>query len=103
MKLLTLIVHTHVQQDLIDLLRTIDQVSGFTFAPAEGHGREAESDTFLSARDAVVGHVPRIRVDILLEDTDVATVLAKLCDKENNITGQGLYWVTPIEQRGHLL
>ncbi len=102
MKLLTLIVHTDVQQDLTKLLRTLDQISGFTFGLVEGHGSETESDAFLSARDTVVGHVPRIRVDILLEDTDVNAVVAKLCDKDNNITGQGLYWVTPVEQRGHL-
>jgi len=102
MKLLTLIVHTDVQQDLTTLLHTMEEAPGFTFSHVEGHGTEVEQDSFLSARDKVVGHVPRIRTDILLEDTDVDAVLTKLCDKENNLFGQGAYWVTPVEKGGQL-
>jgi len=103
MKKLTLIIHTNVQQELADLLRSIDQVPGFTFSHVEGHGSEVENDSFLSARDKVVGYIPRIRTDILLEDGDVDVVLAQLHDKENNIAGQGIYWVTAVEKGGHLL
>ena len=103
MKLLTLIVHTDVQQDLVTLLRGLNEVSGFTFTNVEGHGEEQESDKFLSARDKVVGFAPRIHTELLLEDKDVDRVLATLCDKENNIAGQGIYWVTPVEKGGHLL
>ncbi|MEN8180009.1 MAG: DUF3240 family protein [Pseudomonadota bacterium] len=102
MKKLTLIIHTNAQQALADLLRTIDQVPGFTFSHVDGHGIEIENDSFLSARDKVVGHTPRIRTDILLEDGDVDDVLAKLCDRENNIAGQGIYWVTAVEKGGRL-
>ena len=55
MKHLTLIIHTNVQQDMANQLRSLEQVSGFTFSHAEGHGVEVESDPFLSARDKVVG------------------------------------------------
>lgn len=103
MKLLTLIVHTDVQQNLATLLRKLDQVSGFTFIHVEGHGEEVESDAYLSARDGVVGYAPRIRTDLLLEDKDLDSVLATLCDKEHNIAGQGIYWVTSVEKGGHLL
>ncbi len=103
MKKLTLIIHTNVQQELTDLLRSIDQVSGFTFSHVEGHGTEAENDSFLTARDNVVGYTPRIRADILLDDGDVDVVLAKLRDNENNTVGQGIYWVTAVEKGGHLL
>lgn len=103
MKLLTLVVHTNVQQDLTTVLRNLDPVSGFTFSHVEGHGIEVDKDPFLSARDNTVGFVPRIRADILLEDADVDAVLTVLGDKEHNITGQGVYWVTPVEKGGHLL
>jgi len=103
MKLLTLIVHTDVQQELTTLLRNMDEISGFTFIHVEGHGEEVENDKFLSARDKVVGYVPRIRAQLLLEDKELDIVLATLCDKEHNIAGQGIYWVTPVEKRGHLL
>lgn len=103
MKLLTLIVHTSVQQELTELLRSMEQVPGFTFTQVEGHGNEVEADGFVSARDEVVGYVPRMRTDILLEDGDVGVVMESLCTTENNITGQGIYWVTAVEQGGHIL
>ncbi len=102
MKVLTIVVHTNVQQELTDLLRTMDPVRGFTFSHVEGHGAEVESDAFFSARDEVVGYVPRIRGDILLEDSDVDDVLAIICETKNRISGHGIYWVTPVEKGGKL-
>jgi len=102
MKHLTLIVHTNMQQDLADQLRTLDQVSGFTFSNVEGHGVQVENDPFLSARDKVVGYTPRVRVDILLEETDVDSVLDALRNSTKGIEGQGIYWVTAVEKNGHL-
>ena len=102
MKHLTLIIHTNVQQDMADQLRSLEQISGFTFSHAEGHGVEVESDPFLSARDKVVGYTPRIRVDILLEDGDLDLVLESLRKTTYGVEGQGIYWVTAVEQSGHL-
>ena len=102
MKHLTLIIHTNVQQDMADQLRSLEQISGFTFSHAEGRGVEVESDPFLSARDKVVGYTPRIRVDILLEDGDVDLVLESLRKTTYGVEGQGIYWVTAVEQSGHL-
>ncbi|MBZ0070121.1 MAG: DUF3240 family protein [Gammaproteobacteria bacterium] len=102
MKLLTLIVHANTQQELADQLRNLRQVSGFTFCHVEGHGAQVESDPFLSARDKVVGYTPRVRVDILLDDADVGVVLEALRLAENNVTGHGVYWVTPVEEEGRL-
>ncbi len=102
MKILTLIVHANTQQELADQLRTLNQVSGFTFSHVEGHGAQVESDPFLSARDKVVGYTPRVRVDILLDDADVSVVLGALRQAENGVTGQGVYWTTHVEEGGHL-
>ncbi len=106
MKHLTLIIHTNVQQDMADQLRNLEQVSGFTFSHVEGHGVQAESDPFLSARDKVVGYTPRIRVDILLEDSNVESVLDALRNNTYGVEGadkyRGIYWVTAVEQNGRL-
>ncbi|HEX9759091.1 MAG TPA: DUF3240 family protein [Nitrospiria bacterium] len=102
MKHLTLIIHSNVQQDLADQLRTLEQVTGFTFSHVEGHGAQVESDPFLSARDKVVGYTPRVRVDILLEDADVDSVLDTLRNKTYGVEGHGIYWVTAVEQNGRL-
>ena len=102
MKILTLIIHTDAQQALTDQLRTLEQVSGFTFSHAEGYGTEIDSDAFLAARDTVVGHAPRIRIDILLEDSDVDVVLTTLRKAKNSVADQSVYWVTSVEKGGHL-
>lgn len=102
MKHLTLVVHGNVQPDLADTLRSLDQVQGFTFTHVEGHGTHIEHDPFQSARDRVVGYVPRIRVDILLEDADVESVLTILGKEDTGFAGLGIYWVTGVEQYGRL-
>ena len=102
MKHLTLIIQTNVQQDLADRLRAMEQVPGFTFSHVEGHGVQIESDPFLSARDKVVGYTPRVRVDILLEDGNVDSVLETLRSTTYGVEGHGIYWVTAVEQNGHL-
>lgn len=102
MKILTLIVHTNAQQELSDLLRSLGEVSGFTFTHVEGHGAEIEKDGFLAAHDETVGFVPRIRTDLLLEDADVESVLKKVATAGMGISGQGFYWVAPAEKGGRL-
>ncbi|MDH5324700.1 MAG: DUF3240 family protein [Gammaproteobacteria bacterium] len=102
MKLLTIIVHTQVQQDLTALLRSMEMVSGFSFSAVEGHGMEIEKESYLAAKDDAVGHVPRVRVDILLQDEHVDSVLSHIRDQDAGV-GQGVFWVTPVEQGGHLL
>jgi nitrogen regulatory protein P-II 1 len=103
MKILTLIVHTNEQQELSDRLLSMDKVSGFTFTHVEGHGDDIEKDGFFSAREKVVGYIPRIRTDLLLEDSDVDSVLENMPDKKGAIAGQGFYWITPVEKGGHIL
>lgn len=102
MKHLTLVVHTDVQQDLTDHLRSMEKVPGFTFHRVEGHGVHGETDAFLEARDEVVGHKPRVQVDILLEDTDVDLVLDDLRRTTQGVEGEGIYWVSDIDRHGRL-
>lgn len=102
MKHLTLIIHTNLQQDLADQLRSMEQISGFTFCHVEGHGVQVESDPFLSARDKVVGYTPRVRADILLEENDVDSVLETLRSSISGLQNQGIYWLTAVERNGRL-
>ena len=101
MKKLTLIVHANTQQMLADTLRGIPKVQGFIFTHIEGHGTQDERDPTLSARDRVVGYTPQVRVDIVLEDADVVTLLAALRDN-GSITERGVYWVTALEEFGRV-
>lgn len=102
MKNLVMVVHANVQQDLSDRLRSIEQVQGFTFSHVEGHSHHTGQDRTLSPRDQVVGYVPRVRVDILLEDADIAPVIHSLRSADCGLSGNGVYWVTQIDQHGRL-
>jgi len=102
MKNLTLIVHSDIKQALADVLRGLKEVEGFTFTPVEGHGPQDERGTFLSARDRVVGYVPHVRVDILLEDAVVDDVLNALQQSQSGVAGRCVYWVTTVARQGRL-
>ncbi|MEJ2362549.1 MAG: DUF3240 family protein [Gammaproteobacteria bacterium] len=102
MKQLVMMVHANVQQDLADRLRAIEQVQGFSFSHIEGHGRHTGEDRNLSPRDKVVGYVPQVRVDIMLDEADIAPVLEALRCADCGLNGHGFYWVVPVEQYGQL-
>lgn len=102
MKVLIMIVHGNSQQDLADLLRSLTQIEGFTFSHVEGHGVHGVSDPFLSARDRVVGYVPRVRVDILLEDDHIDAVLQSVRAMSKGDNELGIYWTTDIHSSGRL-
>lgn len=101
-KNLVLVVHANMQHDLADQLRGMACISGFTFSEVQGHGARDARDAFLSMRDKVVGYTPHIRVEILLEDEDIPTVLEQLKNAVNHARDQGIYWVMPVEQSGRL-
>lgn len=102
MKTLVMIVHTDRQQDLADLLRSLSQIQGFTFSHVEGHGVQEVHDPFLSARDKVVGYVPRVRVDILLDDSQVEEVLEAVREQSKGDTQMGVFWVSEVQNSGRL-
>jgi nitrogen regulatory protein P-II 1 len=102
MKNLTLIAHADIKQALADTLRSLEQVTGFTFTPVEGHGTRDEFDTALSARDSVIGYTPHVRVDILLKCEDVDDVLQALRDADCGLAGRAIYQITAVEKQGEL-
>lgn len=102
MKNLVMVVHADIQQRLADELRTLPQVAGFTFTHVEGHGPQSRHDPSVSARDLVVGYTPHVRVDILLADEDVESVLDALRASGCGVAGRGVYWVTSIVEHGRL-
>ena len=102
MKNLVIIIHATAQQVLADQLRDLAEVEGFTFSHVEGHGIQVETDPLLSARDKVVGFVPRVRIDILLKDTDVDRVLKALHRDSHGSTSAAMFWVTDVQKYGRL-
>ena len=93
--------HTSLQQELADCLRSL-QLDSFMFSHIEEHSSQLKQDAFLSARDKVVGYVPKVRVDVLLEEARARTLLDELRSSKRSCSGKGIYWITDVEESGEL-
>ncbi|MDY6980730.1 MAG: DUF3240 family protein [Pseudomonadota bacterium] len=101
MKKLTMVVHSSLQQELADCLRHL-QLDNFMFTHVEEHSAQLEKDDFLSPRDRVVGFVPQVRVDVLLDDERARSVLEEIRHSRCAFKGRGLYWITDVAESGTL-
>ncbi|MGB5398071.1 MAG: DUF3240 family protein [Gammaproteobacteria bacterium] len=93
---LTLLADASVKQSLADALRALPDVERFIFTNVEEHSHQLEHDPLLSERDKVVGYVPRVRVDILLEESALDVVRNALGAPGCGLAGRCRYWVTPV-------
>lgn len=101
MKKLSIVIHESLQQQLADFLRE-QQLDTFMFSHIEEHSSQMEHDRFLSERDKVVGFVPQVRLDVILEAGNIKALLAKIKDAQGAFKGKGIYWVTDIDEFGNL-
>ncbi len=101
MKKISMIVHSSLQQELADLLRSL-QLKSFMFSHIEEHSSHQQQDAALSARDRVVGYVPKVRVDIILEDERARSLLNEISNSNIPFKGKGMYWITDVEESGEL-
>jgi len=101
MKKLSMVVHSSLQQELADLLRSL-QLDSFMFSHIEEHSTQLEHDTLLSARDKVVGYVPKVRVDVILEDERASTLVQEIRSSAISFQGKGMYWIAEVDESGVL-
>ena len=101
MKKLSIVVHTSLQQELADCLRGL-KLESFMFTHIEEHSSQLKQDAFLSARDKVVGYVPKVQVDIILDDERAKTLLDELRGSGISFAGKGVYWVCDVREVGEL-
>lgn len=101
MKKFSMVVHSSQQQELADILRSL-HLDCFMFNHIEEHGAQNENDTVLSARDRVVGYVPKVRLDVILDDDRAGTILEEIRGSEFSCTGKNVYWVIDLEVSGRL-
>ena len=100
MKKLTLVVHSSLQQALADCLRGLE-LETFMFTHVEEHSAQLENDAFLSARDLVVGYVPQVRVDVIIDDERARQLLDEIRGSKA-YNGKGRFWITDVEEYGEL-
>ena len=101
MKKLTMIVHSSLQQALADCLRSL-HLNTFVFTHVEEHSAQLQRDTFLSERDKVVGYVPQVRVDVILDSDKTKQVLDDIRSMKCSFKGRGNYWVSDVDEAGDL-
>ena len=101
MKKLSIVVHTSLQQELADCLRSL-KLKSFMFSHIEEHSSQSKQDALLSARDKVVGYVPKVRMDVILDDERAKTLIDELRDSEVSFAGKGVYWVCDVGDMGEL-
>lgn len=101
MKKFSMIIHSSQQQALADILRGL-QLESFMFSHIEEHSSQDERDGFLSARDRVEGYVPKVRLDIILEDVRAATFIDEIRNSIFPCGGNNIYWITDLEKAGKL-
>ncbi|RDH84814.1 MAG: hypothetical protein DIZ80_04945 [endosymbiont of Galathealinum brachiosum] len=101
MKKLSMVVHESLQQTLADYLRS-QKLDTFMFNHIEEHSSNLEKDSFLSARDKVVGYVPQVRLDIILSKDEIKSLLDNIRKSDCAFKGKGIYWITDIDEFGVL-
>ena len=99
MKCLSLVVNKTTKRDLVELLADMPEVSAYTVFHGEGH-YIGNTQPFESAQDEVMGFVPRIRIDLFLEDKDLDGVIRRIKECSPRGTGRGLYWVSAVDSMG---
>jgi len=102
MKCITLIIHASTKGALTDLFHEIPQVERFTISDCEGYDENDLKNSLVSTGDLVLGYVPRVRIEVILEDSLIEAVLKAVREPTRGLAGLGIYWITPVESEGSL-
>ncbi|PYE17364.1 nitrogen regulatory protein P-II family [Williamsia limnetica] len=72
-------------------------ISGMTITETEGYGRQRGHTDVFPGAEYVIDMVPKVRVEVLVRNGQVDTVLSILVDTaRTNRAGDGKIWVTPV-------
>ena len=97
MKLVTAVIKPHKWEDTRSALETVG-VTGMTVSEVSGYGRQKGHTEVYRGAEYDIALVPKIRLEILVTDEDVATVVdAIVRTAATGRIGDGKVWVTPVE------
>ena len=97
MKLVTAIVKPFKLDDVKTALQT-HGVQGLTVGEVQGYGRQRGHTEVYRGAEYVVDFVPKVRIDVLVEDADadeVVDVIVKAA--QTGQIGDGKVWVVPVD------
>ena len=97
MKLITAIVKPHKLDDVKAALKGTG-VTGMTVTEVQGFGRQSGHTEVYRGAEYTIDFVPKVRVEILVDDGDVDRVVQKLLETaRTGKIGDGKVWVVPVE------
>jgi nitrogen regulatory protein P-II 1 len=97
MKLLTAVIKPYKLDDVRTALERVG-VHGMTVSEASGYGRQRGHTEVYRGAEYVVDLVPKVRLEVLVDDHDLETVLAAvLAAAQTGKIGDGKVWVVPVE------
>jgi len=97
MKLITAVIKPFKLEDVRTALETFG-VHGMTVTEASGYGRQRGHTEVYRGAEYTVDLVPKVRVEVLVDDADSADVLDVVVKAaQTGKIGDGKVWVTPVD------
>ena len=97
MKLITAIIKPFKLDDVRDALKSLG-VQGMTVSEVQGFGRQRGQTEVYRGAEYEVSFVPKVRVEVLVDDDDAERTVAALVDAaRTEKIGDGKIWVTAVE------
>jgi nitrogen regulatory protein P-II 1 len=97
MKLITAVIKPHKLDEVKAALETFG-VQGMTVSEASGYGRQKGHTEVYRGAEYTVDLVPKSRVEVLVDDTDVLEVVDVIVKAAaTGRIGDGKVWTTPID------
>jgi len=97
MKLITAVIKPFKLEDVRTALETFG-VHGMTVTEASGYGRQRGHTEVYRGAEYTVDLVPKVRVEVLVDDADFADVLDVVVKAaQTGKIGDGKVWVTPVD------
>lgn len=97
MKLVTAIVKPFKLEDIKSALEAYG-IHGLTVSEASGYGRQRGHTEVYRGAEYTVDMVPKVRVEVLVEDDDASAVVDVICKSaQTGRIGDGKVWVVPVE------
>ena len=73
-------------------------VQGMTVSEVQGHGRQRGHTEVYRGAEYTVTFVPKVRIEVLVDDADAATVLDVIVKAAHTGSiGDGKVWSTPVD------
>lgn len=97
MKLVTAIVKPFKLEDIKSALEAYG-IHGLTVSEASGYGRQRGHTEVYRGAEYTVDMVPKVRVEVLVEDDDASAVVDVICKSaQTGRIGDGKVWTVPVE------